>query len=116
MIWSRRVDLNHRSPGSEPGGDGQTPLRLDVLDHPAGVEPAAFGFARRRSCPLSYGWKSVIVFLQSATLWPAHPGGHYEIEAVGFACARGDIWRGDCGNSADRNRPRNGAIELPRKT
>lgn len=26
------------------------------LGHPAGIEPAASGFARRRSRPLSYGW------------------------------------------------------------
>ena len=27
--WSGRVDLNHRSPGSKPGGDDQAPLHPD---------------------------------------------------------------------------------------
>src|SRR4051812_16416476 len=81
MNWSRRVDLNHRSPGSKPGRDGQTPLRLDVLDHPAGLEPAASGFARRRSCPLSYGWKSAIVSPRQATARYRHPEGMMKLDS-----------------------------------
>ena len=51
--WSARVDLNHRSPASKAGRDGQTPLRTDMV-HTAGLEPAPSRFVAGGFIQLSY--------------------------------------------------------------
>ena len=62
------------APPSSSAASGLTRLarmRARALGHPAGLEPAAFGFARRRSAPLSYGWTELA---SPAGFEPAPPG------------------------------------------
>ena len=52
--WSGRVDLNHRSPASKAGGDGQAPLHPDELARTGGFEPPPPGFVVRHIVQFCY--------------------------------------------------------------
>ncbi len=67
--WSAWVDLNHRSPASKAGRDGQAPLHAGVAGTEGGSRTHACGFGGRRASVTLLRWGT----RQDSNLHPPDP-------------------------------------------